>query len=263
MPRSTPTADPKSILITGASSGIGAALARAYAAPGVTLALTGRDAIRLASVAETCRAAGATVATAVIDVADQMAMAAFVAQRDGAAPLDLVIANAGLSMGSGAMPGQPFRLGENTMATFAANIDGVCHTIHPALERMLERGRGQVAIMASLAAFRGLGSAPAYAASKAAVRSYGEGLRALLRLRGIRVSVICPGFVRSRMTERNPFPMPFLMEAEPAARRMIAALARDQGRIAFPRRLYAAVWLLNALPDALADWLARRMPAKG
>jgi len=251
-------AGPRSILITGASSGIGAALALAYAAPGVTLALTGREPIRLARIANEARARGAEVTTGIVDAADRDGMGAFMAQRDAARPLDLVIANAGIAVPGGNLN----ELDRLTRQVFATNIDGVLNTIHPAISAMLPRGRGQIAIIGSLAGFRGLPSAPAYAASKAAVRSYGEGLRAPLAKRGIRLSVVAPGFVRSGITARNRFPMPFLMDAERAAAIIVRGLAHNRGRIAFPFPTYFGAWLLNTMPDWLAAKLTGRMPDK-
>jgi short-subunit dehydrogenase len=104
--------------------------------------------------------------------------------------------------------------------------------------------------------------APAYTASKAAVRAYGEGLRGWAARHGVEVSVICPGFVVSRITETNHFPMPFLMPAERAAEIIRRGLERGRGRIAFPWPMYAAAWLLAALPDALVHRLTARMPSK-
>lgn len=249
---------PRSILVTGASNGIGAALALAYARPGVLLALTGRDPIRLAGTANLCRARGAEVHTAIVDAADREAMLAFVAARDAARPLDLVIANAGISLGSTGLADMESRARQ----IFRVNIDGVLNTVHPAVERMLARGRGQVALMSSLAGFRGMPGGPAYAASKAMVRSYGEGLRGQLARHGVEVAVICPGFVRSGMTARNRFPMPLLMDADRAAGIIVRGLERNRGRIAFPWPMYFGAWLFNALPDWLADRLTRRLPAK-
>jgi short-subunit dehydrogenase len=249
---------PRSILITGASSGLGAALAAAYAAPGVTLALCGRNAARLAAVGVRCGALGAEVTQHRLDVTDRAAMARAIGAVDGRAPLDLVIANAGISGGSGR--------DEDAIAiaraTFAVNVEGVLNTIEPALPGMLARGRGQLALIASLGAWRGLPSAPAYCASKAAVRSYGEGLRGRLAGRGIGVSVVCPGFVRTGMTAGNPFPMPMLLEADQAARLIRAGLARGRSRIAFPWPLYWAVRLAAALPPAWLDRRLARLPRK-
>ncbi len=249
---------PQSILITGASSGIGAALAVAYARPGITLALTGREPIRLAGTANLCRARGADVQTGIVDATDRNGMRAFVEAQDAIRPLDLVIANAGISLGSSNLAEMEAR----TRQIFAVNVDGVLNTVHPAVEHMLARGRGQVALMSSLAGFRGMPGGAAYAASKAAVRSYGEGLRGQLADRGVEVTVICPGFVRSGMTARNRFPMPFLMDAERAARIIVRGLEANHGRIAFPWPMYFGAWLFNALPDWLADALTRRLPAK-
>ena len=249
---------PRSILITGASSGIGAALARAYAAPGVTLHLGGRKRARLDQVAEACRAAGAQVESQVADTRDQAAMAAWIAAADEAAPLDLVIANAGVSAGTGSAG----ESGAQARRIFAVNLEGVANTILPAIDRMTPRGRGQLAVMSSLAGFRGYPGAPAYCASKAAVKVWGEALRGSLAPAGLEVSVICPGFVESRMTARNPFPMPFLMDAERAAKRIQRGLARNEARISFPWPLATAVWLIAALPPVLTDRLLRQLPEK-
>jgi short-subunit dehydrogenase len=251
--------EPRHILITGASSGIGEALALAYAAPERRLAISGRDKGRLAAVADACRAKGAEVAAALLDVADQDGMAAWIAAEDAAAPLDLVIANAGISAGTGGRDGEG---AAQARAIFAVNLDGVVNTVQPAIPLMAARRRGQIAIMSSLASFRGIPGAPAYCASKAAARIYGEALRAYLARKGVGVSVICPGFVRSRMTAGNRFPMPFLMDAGRAAEIVKRGLARNRARIAFPWRLYAIIRLLAALPPGVTDRVFARLPAK-
>ena len=252
--------DPEAILITGASSGIGAALARVYAAPDVSLALTGRHEDRLAAVAAQCRDRGADVTTATLDVTDSAALADWIAAMDKARPLDLVIANAGISGGTDKAAG-----GEDESQArriFAVNLDGVINTVMPAIAAMRPRRRGQIAMMSSLAGFRGFPGAPAYCASKAAVKAWGESLRGSLRGDGIDVSVICPGFVVSPMTAVNPFPMPLLMETDRAAALIARRLARSHGRIAFPWPLYFLVWLIGALPPILTDRLLTRMPEK-
>lgn len=249
---------PRSIVITGASSGIGEELALAYAAPGVVLALSGRDPARLGAVVERCRSLGAEVDGAVLDAADRDAMAGWLAAVDRRAPVDLVIANAGISAGTGG----GMESEEQARRIFQVNLDGVLNTVHPLLPAMQARRRGQIALMASLAGFRGIPGAPAYCASKAAVRVYGESLRGDLAGQGVGVSVICPGFVKSRMTAVNRFPMPFLMETDRAARVIQRGLARNKARISFPWPMAAAVWLLAALPAGWTDALLRQAPRK-
>ncbi len=250
--------NPKSILITGASSGLGAALAHAYAAPGVDLALGGRDQDRLEAVAKVCRAAGATVQARAIDVLERERLSVWMSEIDGQSPLDLVIANAGISAGTGGV-GETDAQARRIMAV---NVEGVLNTVLPAVALMRPRRQGQIAIMASLASFRGFPGAPAYCASKAAVRVWGEALRGYLRDQGIGVSVVCPGYVETPMTAVNKFSMPMLMSAEKAAGIISRGLARGRGRIAFPWPMYALVRLIAALPLALSDPLLRRLPEK-
>jgi NADP-dependent 3-hydroxy acid dehydrogenase YdfG len=246
----------RSILITGGSSGIGEALARRYAAAGTRLALTGRDAERLAAVAEACRARGSTVEGAVLDVTDRAAMRAWIEHQDDAHPFDLVIANAGISSGMG-------RNEDETAArrVLAINLDGVVNTVYPLLPRLKARGAGQIALISSIAAFRGLPTAPAYCASKAAVKALGEAWRILLAPSGIRVSVVCPGYVTTRLTAKNRFAMPLIMSQERAAAIIAEGLARNRGRIAFPWPTFFASWLMAATPWRLSDALVRRIDA--
>ncbi len=251
---------PSSILITGASSGLGEALALAYARPGATLFLSGRDAQRLDETAAACRRQGAETHAKVISVTDATLMQDWIEHCDETHPLDLVIANAGISGGTSASDGRGEA--ETTRAIFATNIDGLANTVLPAIARMRPRRRGQIAIMASLAGFRGMPSAPAYCASKAAARVWGEGLRGQLAADNIGVSVICPGFVKSRITARNRFPMPFLMETKDAARLMQRGIAANRARIAYPWPMALSAWLLAALPPAWTDALLARLPAK-
>jgi short-subunit dehydrogenase len=246
-------------LITGASSGIGRALALALAAPGVTLHLGGRDAARLADAAAACRAAGAAVETRAIDVTDRDAMAAWIA---GAGPLDLVVANAGISAGTGDGTETPAQ----TRAIFAANLDGMLNTVLPALAAMRARPpgtggrRGTIAVVASIAAFLPTPNAPAYGASKAAADAWTVATATAARAEGIRLVSVCPGFIATPMTQANPFPMPGLMTAERAARTILAGLAGGSDRIVFPWWMGCAARLAALLP-----WARRamaRQPAK-
>ena len=237
-----------SIVITGASSGIGEALALDYAVPGAALALTGRDAGRLEAVATACRAKGATVVAATIDVVDRAPLAAWLQAFDDAHPVDLVIANAGISIDKDNSSLDDFSIIRKTMDV---NIGGVLNTVEPLLPRMMARGNGQVAVVSSLASFIGLPYSASYNASKAAVRVWGESIRYVLKKSGIGVSVVCPGFVVSRMTAEAPFPMPFLMTSARASAIIRRGLARNHARIAFPFGTKAAVWLGATLPGRL------------
>ena len=249
------------MLITGASAGLGRALAVACARPGAVLHLGGRDAARIGAVAEECQAKGATALPRVVDVRDADAMAAWIG---GAGPLDLVIANAGISAGTGGAV-EP---AATARAVFETNVTGVLNTVLPALEVMAAQSpdaaglRGRVAVVASVAAFVAAPGAPAYCASKAAVQRWAEALDATERRRGIRLHAVCPGYIRTAMTARNQFPMPFLMGADEAARRTLAGIAAGRTRIAYPWPVYWAARLMGALPVGLRAAIFNRLPAK-
>ena len=249
------------ILITGGSSGIGAALALHYAAPKVHLYLNGRNQQRLSDVADQCRAKGAAVDTALVDVTDQEAMASWITAMGRDQTLNLVIANAGISGGTGGRAeGEPVL---EARKIFDVNVTGVFNTVEPALMVMRrQEGGGQIAIVSSLAGFRGWPSSPAYSASKGAVRFYGEALRGALKETNIKINVICPGFVTSRITDENDFPMPFKMEADKAAKIISKGLSKNKGRIAFPWPMHFMTWLIGILPDILAQKLLAKAPAK-
>lgn len=248
------------ILITGASSGIGEALALRYAKAGRVLILTGRSAERLQDVAALCSAKGAKVVSSCLDVTDREAMESFIVTQDDLHPIDLVFANAGISAGTGGV-----LIGEDAAQVrkvFSVNVDGVLNTIEPLRLRMVERGRGQIAIMSSLAGFRGWPGAPAYCGSKAAVRVYGEALRGALFKTGVGVTVICPGFIKSRMTAVNEFPMPFLMDADEAAKIIEKGLKKNKATLAFPLIPFMIARLLMMLPDGIAQRILSRTPSK-
>ncbi len=250
------------VLVTGASSGIGRALAIACAGPGVVLHLGGRNAERLAETAAACTAAGAAARPQGVDVRDRDAMAAWIT---GAGPLDLVIANAGISAGTGGRT-EP---AEQARAIFETNVTGVLNTALPALAAMAaqppgpEGLRGRLAVIASIAAFVAVPGAPAYCASKSAVQRWAEALDATERRRGIRLHAVCPGYIRTPMTAANQFPMPMLMEAEEAARRTLRGIAAGRIRIAYPFPVYLAARIAGALPPSLRAALFAAAPSKG
>lgn len=245
-------------MITGASSGIGHALALEYAAPGIHLALCGRNLERLNSIAELCRSKGAQVVCQVLDLQDRALASKWVLEMDHQIPLDLVIANAGISSGTGVSGNEE----EQTHDIFSVNLTGTLNTVLPLIKPMTRRQHGQIAMVSSLAGFRGMPTAPAYSASKAAIRSYGEGLRGRLASDGIQINVICPGFVRSRITDTNTFQMPFFMEADKAARLIRRGLEKNKPRIAFPWQMYGLTLLLGILPLRWTDGLLSRGPKK-
>lgn len=249
------------IAITGASSGLGRALALACARPGARLHLAGRNPERLAATAAECRALGAGVAERTLDVRDADAAAAWIG---GMASLDLLIANAGISGGTG---GGSEPAGQ-IKAIFETNVTGVLNTALPALEKMAAQPagadgiRGRVAVIASVAAFVAAPGASAYCASKAAVQRWAEAYDATERRRGLRIHAVCPGYVRTPMTAVNEFPMPFMLSAEEAARRTLDGIAAGRTRIAYPWPTYALARLAGALPLSLRAAVAARLPAK-
>ena len=246
--------DPRSVLITGASSGIGTALALHYAAPGISLFLSGRDLQRLDDVAQQCRDLGATVSTWVGDVTDESGLKNWIIACDNEQALNLVIANAGVALGATAVQG----LHSAAVDSFHINVNGVFNTVHPALEVMSARRpypvhNAQVAVMSSVMGYAGMARSPAYSSSKAAVKHYGQALRGAFRGMGIGVSVICPGYVTSALTARNTSTMPFLISAEKAAQIIAKGLARDQPRITFPWQMVLITRLAINLPGCLVD----------
>lgn len=236
----------RNILLSGASGGLGSALARHYAAPGIRLALGGRHAARLAEVATLCRAARADVTTDAVDVTDPAAMREWIIAEDDRQPVDLVIANAGIS-GEAGYPGDDAALASQI---YDVNVLGTLNTVEPLLPRFRQRRHGQIALIASVAGFRGVARGPAYSGSKAALIIHGEAWRSALAAEGVGVSVVCPGYIRTAMTARHSFAMPFVMEPEAAARRIAAGLARNEARIIFPWQLVVGAWLFRALPES-------------
>ncbi|MBV9151933.1 MAG: SDR family NAD(P)-dependent oxidoreductase [Alphaproteobacteria bacterium] len=246
----------RTVVITGASSGLGAALAAAYAKPGVAMGLIGRDTARLAATAAVCRAAGATVDTAAIDVADGPALATWLEAFDAVHAIELLIANAGTSAGPDYhSPGEPLAMTERQLAT---NLLGGVHTVAPLVPRLCERGRGRVVVIASAAALRGLPYCPGYCASKAGLRAYAEALRPRLSDYGVGVTVVCPGFFSSPMTDRWHGPTPFLVSTQQAARRIKRGIDRGRRRIDFPLPLVFGMRFCDLAPAAIGDAILRR-----
>lgn len=248
---------PRHVLITGASGGIGAALACAYARDGVLLSLCARNRENLAHVADACTAKGARVEFSSLDVTDIDALQSWILHQDARQPIDLVIANAGKTLNVG--PNGEAESWADTRALLSINVDSTLATVIALIAPMRRRGQGQIALVSSLAAYRGMAITPAYCASKAAVKAYGEALRGLVAADGVAVSVICPGFVDSDMSREFPGRKPFMISADRAAMIIRKGLARNRPRIAFPFPLSLGTWLLAMLPAALADLILQHI----
>lgn len=237
------------VFLTGASSGLGEALARHYAARGATLGLVARREAELARLAATL--APAATACYAADVRDAPAMARagadFVA-RFGAP--DVVIGNAGVSRGTLTELDDDLAAFRQVLET---NVLGLVHTFHPFIAPMAAAGTGTLAGIASVAGFRGLPGSGAYCGSKSAAITYLESLRVELRARGIAVVTVCPGFISTPLTARNPYRMPFLMTADDAARRIARVIAARRRFAVVPWPMAIAGRVLRVLPRALFD----------
>jgi len=245
------------VFLTGASSGIGEALARHYSRAGATLGLVARRGDALASLASSL---GAPAETYPCDVRDAPALrdaAARFVERHGAP--DIVIANAGISIGNltdHARDTDVFR------EVLEVNVLGMVNTFQPFMAPLRARGEGKLVGIASVAGFRGLPGATAYGASKAAAIRYLEGLRVELRGTGLRVVTICPGYIATEMTRRNPYKMPFIIPADDAARRFARAIDANKSYAVIPWPMAIVGRILGVLPNWLYDRAAARAGRK-
>lgn len=245
------------VFLTGASSGIGEALARHYAAAGATLGLAARRQRRLLELAAQLPGSHACYGLDVADAAAMQAAAADFIARHGCP--DVVIANAGISVGT---------LGEEAgdMAAlrriFETNVVGMAQTLQPFIAAMRARGSGRLVGIASVAGIRGLPGAGAYSASKAATIAWLEALRIELRGSGIKVVTIAPGYIATPMTAVNRYPMPFLMPADVAARRFARAIERGTSYTVIPWQMGVVAKLMRLLPDPLFDVVFARAGRK-
>jgi short-subunit dehydrogenase len=240
------------VAITGASSGLGAALAHAYSRPGMLLSLSGRNRERLGDVAARCEAAGAEVRTAICDVTDAEKMAAWLAGADDVRPLDIVYANAGVGGRIAVAPvdGETNEIAHRILAT---NTIGVINTATPVLPRFAARRSGHFVVISSLAGLLGLPHSPAYCASKAAARVYAEGLRRLMRRHGVRVTIVNAGYIDTPMSRSLPFPGTLTWSAERAAQAIRSAVERNKGEYTFPWPLWLGLATMRLLPNRLVD----------
>ena len=245
------------ILVTGASSGLGWALARLYAEPGVTLHLVARRSDRLKTLAPILVERGANPVLHEADVRDRSRMEALSREvLESSGPPDLILANAGVR---GEEEGNDLRAMEAVLAT---NVLGVLNTVLPFLPSLKKEGRGRIAVVGSLAGYRGLPKAGAYCASKAALSAWTDAIRYEAEPFGVTVSLVNPGYVATEMTRRNSYPMPFLLKAPDAALRIRSGIDRGRARIEFPLPLVLLVRTLALLPPRLGDRLLRLLSAK-
>lgn len=245
------------VFITGASSGIGLALAEAYVQRGAVVGLVARRGDTLAAFA--ARHPQASISLYPADVRDAAALAAaaaqFIAEHGG---VDVVIANAGISQGA--------LTGYGDLDTFRRVMDvnyfGMAATFEPFVKRMVEEKRGTLVGIVSVAGIRGLPGSAAYSASKSAAAKYLEALRVEMRPAGVSVVTIAPGYIRTAMTAHNPYSMPFLMDADVFATKTVKAIERKVSFATFPWQMRVAGMLMYVLPRWLYDRLAVNAPRK-
>jgi short-subunit dehydrogenase len=243
------------VWLIGGSSGIGAALAQELARRGAVLALSARSRAGLDDVARRIRAAGGRAEVFPLDVTVQGAARSVAADVASSAPIDVLVYSAGEWTVTDVTA---FDLAavERQIAT---NLTGLARAVDAVLPGMLQRRRGAIVGIASVAGYRGLPRAEAYGATKAAAINFLESLRVDLAPRGVRVVTVSPGFVATPLTARNDFPMPFMVPAADAARTIADGMEGDRRYIEFPRRLGIPMKVLRLLPVALYDIAAGRL----
>ncbi len=247
----------KNILITGASDGIGAALAKRYASPTTRLILLARNERKLVSVAQDCKKKQAAALTYRIDVTNTQALQKLISEIDAEHPIDLVICNAGVTS---IIP----KTGEaeswqSICNVIDTNLYGVLATLNPLIDKLRERKHGQIAIISSLAAHYGMPISPVYCASKSAVKGYGQALCGWLKADGISVSVVYPGFVKSALSDQFHADKPFMISPERAADIIYHGLQKNKASISFPFPLNFGIWALSLLPSSLADLIMQKL----
>ncbi|MGH8683222.1 MAG: SDR family oxidoreductase [Burkholderiales bacterium] len=248
---------PRCVFITGASSGLGAALAAHYARASATLGLVARRADALQALAARLPGPAAIYPA---DVADRGALRAAAEDFLGRHGIpDIVIANAGVSVGTLGAEDEDLPVLERVLRT---NVVGLAAALTPFVAPMRRRGTGVLAGIASIAGFRGVPGAGAYSASKAAAITWLESLRVELRGSGLAVVTICPGFIDTPMTRANPYAMPFLLPADEAARRIARVIEARRSFAVVPWQMALVGSVMRSLPNGIYDALAARRPRK-
>jgi short-subunit dehydrogenase len=236
------------IIITGASSGLGEAMAFHYAQSKHSLILIARRADKLEAIASKCKELGAKVESVVADVADFELMQN-IGKRLADEKIDRIILNAGVSVGHGGGL-TPF---EDFHHLFKVNFLSVHALLEPIIPKLIEQKSGEIVFISSLASLISMPTSVAYSASKRALNAYAQGLRYQLKPYGINVMTILPGFIDSEMTQKNKFKMPFLLSTEKGVKRITDAIDAKKSFYPFPLRFYLNIRLLLILPQSLRD----------
>lgn len=236
------------VWITGASSGIGRELALLYAESGHTVYASARGESALQALADESAALAGDIVAEPVDVTDnESILRAFKNMQSAGEAPDLVILNAGYY--------NPVEFDQVDLdhfeKTYDVNLRGVVRCLLPALNLFRQRQQGHIAIVSSVSGYRGLPKAAAYGSSKAALINLAESLKPECNANGIKISLINPGFVKSKLTDRNSFSMPFLMETRPAAKRIVKGLEKDGFEVTFPKRFTYILKLFRILPYRL------------
>ena len=247
----------RTIFITGASSGLGRGLSLHFAREGATVYAAARRKDELSKLAAEASGGSGSIIPVPLDVQDSEALVRAIhrAEEEAGGALDLVIANAGIGQPTPARK-MDWQLVRRIMDV---NVTAACVTIAAALPKMIARNAGHVVAVSSLAAFRGMPGNASYCASKAALHIWMESVRIDLRATKVRATTIYPGFVKTEMTAKNKYPMPFLMELDAAVKVMARGLARGAKTISFPLPMSAVTRTLGAIPGVLYEPLAGRM----
>ncbi len=249
----------RNVWITGAGKGIGRALALKYAQDGATVAASARTTADLESLAVDAAALSGRIVAAPLDVTDEAATGrTFADLETKLGPFDLVVLNAGTHVPT---PAAAFDTSV-VRRLVEVNLMGAVHGLAAVMPAFMARRRGHIAVVASVAGYRGLPTAAAYGATKAGLIALCESLRPELKSAGVNLSLINPGFVKTPLTNRNPFPMPFLMPVDAAAERIVRGLEQGRFEITFPRRFTWGLKLLRCLPYALFFSITARMQGR-
>lgn len=247
------------ILISGATGGLGSALALHYAKPGHYLSLLGRNKKVLDDLKKQCETQGANVNCCLLDMLDTDALLKTLVRIDKNRPITLAIANAAITSSVGTQ--NELESLEQINLVIDTNLKASINFISPIIERMQERASGQIALICSLAAYRGLPITPAYCASKAGLKAYGDAIRPLLKQKNIHLSVICPGFIETAMSQQYPGSKRFMLSPTGAAHLIAKNLNKRKPIISFPFPLNLGTWFLSIMPGWMSDKIVMRSKA--